>query len=168
MKSVILILILFLLKYLLLEGRNCFLFKKLRRKKILQYIDVSEIVQFVKAAIMVISVHLKISTFFVVSHVLSAKVSPEWRLNPGFRTKKTCPFPLNRGVPSIQVTDIKIMWTSFPDQILCPLYMGLSLKVFSIQFFRRPYRYFPIALEVFYPCSMAMKFLTLTDFGLFK
>ena len=66
-----------------------------------QYIDASEIVQFVKAAIMVISVHLKISTFFVVSHVLSAKVSPEWRLNPGFRTKKTCPFPLNRGVPSI-------------------------------------------------------------------
>ena len=93
MKSVILVLILFLLKYILLEGRNCFLFKKLRRKKILQYIDVSEIVQFVKAAIMVISVHLKISTFFVVSHVLSAKVSPEWRLNPGFRTKKTCPFP---------------------------------------------------------------------------
>ena len=93
MQSVILVLILFLLKYLLLEGRNCFLFKKLRRKKKLQYIDVSEIVQFVKAAIISISVHLKISTFFVVSHVLSAKVSPEWRLNPGFRTKKTCPFP---------------------------------------------------------------------------
>ena len=47
----------------------------------MQYIDASDIVQFVKAAIMVISVHLKISTFFVVSHVLSAKVSPEWRLN---------------------------------------------------------------------------------------
>ena len=93
MKSVILILILFLLKYILLEGRSCFLFKKLRRKKILQYIDVSEIVQFVKSAIISISVHLKISTFFVVSQVLSAKVSPEWRLNPGFRTNKTCPFP---------------------------------------------------------------------------
>ena len=93
MKSVILILILFLLKYLLLEGRNCFLFKKLRRKKILQYIDVNEIVQFVKAAIMVISVHLKISTFFVVSHVLSAKVSPEWRLNTGFRPRKPVSFP---------------------------------------------------------------------------
>ena len=147
MKSVILILILFLLKYLLLEGRNCFLFKKLRRKKILQYIDVSEIVQFVKAAIMVISVHLKISTFFVVSHVLSAKVSPEWRLNPGFRTKKTCPFPLNRGVPSIQVTDIKIMWTSFLHQILCLLY-GVVTQGVSIQFFRRPYRYFSVALKV--------------------
>ena len=142
MKSVILLLILILLKYLLLEGRNCFLFKKLRRKKILQYIDVSEIVQFVKAAFMVISVHLKISTFFVVSHV-----SSEWRLTPGFRTKKTCPFPLNRGVPSIQVTDIKIMWTSFPDEILCPLY-GVVTQGVSIQFFRRPYRYFSITLKV--------------------
>ena len=147
MKSVILILILFLLKCLLLEGRNCFLFKKLRRQKILQYIDVSEIVQFVKAAIMIISVHLKTSTFFVVSHVLSAKVSPEWRLNPGFRTKKTCPFPLNRGVPSIQVTDIKITWTSFSDQILCPLY-GVVTQGVSIQFYRRPYRHFSIALKV--------------------
>ena len=113
----------------------------------MQHIDTSEIVQFVKAAIMVISVHLKISTFFVVSHVLSAKVSPEWRLNPGFRTKKTCPFPLNRGVPSIKVTDIKIMWTSFPDQILCPLYGAVTQGV-SIQFFQRPYRYFLIALKV--------------------
>ena len=113
----------------------------------MQYIDTSEIVQFVKAAIMVISVHLKISTFFVVSHVLSAKVSPEWRLNPGFRTKKTCPFPLNRGVPSIKVTDIKIMWTSFPDQILGPLY-GVSLKVFRYSFLRRPDRYFSVALKV--------------------
>ena len=167
MKSVILILILFLLKYLLLEGRNCFLFKKLRRKKILQYIDVSEIVQFVKAAIMVISVHLKISPFFVVSHVLSAKVSSEQWLNPGFRTKKTCPFPLNRGVPSIQVTDIKIMWTSFPDQILCPLY-GVVTQGVSIQFYRRLYRYFSIALKVVLSLPMAMKFSTLTDFGLFK
>ena len=25
---------------------------------------------------------------FVVSHFLSAKVSPEWRLNPGFGTQK--------------------------------------------------------------------------------
>ena len=34
-------------------------------------------VQFVKAAIIVISVHLKISTLFVVSHVLSANKSSE-------------------------------------------------------------------------------------------
>ena len=40
------------------------------------------IVQFVKAAIIVISVHLKISTLSAVSQVLSTKESPGWRLNP--------------------------------------------------------------------------------------
>ena len=49
------------------------------------------------------------STLFVVSHFFSAKVSPEWRLNPGFRTQKKCPFPLNRGVLSMEVTNTKIM-----------------------------------------------------------
>ena len=39
---------------------------------------------------------------------------------PGFGIQKTCPFPLNRGVPSIEVTDSQIMWTFFRDQILCP------------------------------------------------
>ena len=34
----------------------------------------------------------------------SGEVSPEWRLNQGFGTKKKCPFPLNRGVPSIKVS----------------------------------------------------------------
>ena len=36
------------------------------------YIKLSEIVQFLKASIIVISVLLKLSTLFVVSHVLSA------------------------------------------------------------------------------------------------
>ena len=48
-----------------------------------------------------ISVHLKISALFVVSHFLSAEVSPdimEVKINPGFRTQKKCPFPLNREV----------------------------------------------------------------------
>ena len=45
---------------------------------------------------------LNISMIFVVSHFLSAKVTPEWRLNPSFGTKKKCPSPLNRGVPSIE------------------------------------------------------------------
>ena len=40
----------------------------------------------------------------VVSHLLSAKVSPEWRLDLGVGTLKKCPFPLNRGVPSKEVT----------------------------------------------------------------
>ena len=90
------------------------------------YIILSERVQFLKAPIIVISVHLKISTLFVASHVLSAKVSPEWKSNPGFGTQKTCAFLLNRGVPSIEVTDTKIMWTFFRDQILCPLNGGVS------------------------------------------
>ena len=38
-----------------------------------------------------------------------AKVSPKWRLNPGFGTQKEGPFPLNRCVPLIEVTDTKIM-----------------------------------------------------------
>ena len=43
----------------------------------------------------------------------SAKVSPEWRLDLGVGTLKKCPFPLNRGVPSKEVTNTKIMWTFF-------------------------------------------------------
>ena len=47
----------------------------------MDYINFSEIVQLLKAPIIVISVHLKIS-LFVVIHVLSAKASPEWSSNP--------------------------------------------------------------------------------------
>ena len=39
---------------------------------------------------------------FVVSHLLSTNVSPEWRLNPGFGTQKKCPFPLNRDLCLLQ------------------------------------------------------------------
>ena len=53
--------------------------------------------------------HLNLSTTFVASHFLIAKVSPEQRLKPGFRTQKKCLFPLNGGVPSVEVTNIKIM-----------------------------------------------------------
>ena len=74
-----------------------------------QCIDLSEIVQFMKAISIVTSVQQKKSTLIVVSHVLSAKVSPEWRENSGFGTQKKCPHPLNRGVPSIEVTNTKIM-----------------------------------------------------------
>ena len=49
----------------------------------------------------------------VVSNFLSAKVSPEWRLNLGVGTLKKYPFPLNRGVPSKEITNTKIMWTFF-------------------------------------------------------
>ena len=58
-----------------------------------QYHYMSEIVQFVKASIIVISVHLKISTLFVVSHFLNAKVLLNGN-NPVFWTQKKCPFTL--------------------------------------------------------------------------
>ena len=60
----------------------------------------------------------------MVCHLFIAKVSPEWGLNPGFGTQTKCPFPLNRGVPSLEVTNTKIMWTFFRDKILCPLNGG--------------------------------------------
>ena len=49
-----------------------------------QYIDLSEVVHVVKNDIILTSVHPKLSTSFVVLHVLSGKVSPKWRLNMGF------------------------------------------------------------------------------------
>ena len=53
---------------------------------------------------------LNLSTIyiFVVSHFLIAKVSSEWRLNPGLGIHKKCPFLVNRGVPSIEVTNTNI------------------------------------------------------------
>ena len=53
----------------------------------------SEIVHVLKAVVIFTGKHLNLSTIFVVS----AKVSPEWRLNPGFGTQKQCPFPLSGG-----------------------------------------------------------------------
>ena len=63
-----------------------------------QYINLSEIVHVLKAVPIVTRVHLNISMIFVVSLLLSAKVTPEWRLNPSFGTNKKCPSLLNRGV----------------------------------------------------------------------
>ena len=62
------------------------------------YHYMSEIVQFVKASIIVISVHLKISTLFVVSHFLNAKVLLNGNKNPVFWTQKKCPFTLTGDV----------------------------------------------------------------------
>ena len=74
-----------------------------------QYINLGEILHALKAVTIVTGVHLNSSMIFVASHFLSVKVSPEWRLNLVFRTHKKCSFPLNRGVPSIEVTDTNIM-----------------------------------------------------------
>ena len=63
-----------------------------------------------------ISANLKISTLFVVSHFLSAKVSSEWRLSLGFGTQKKCFFSLNRGVFSREVSDTKNNYVGvFPE-----------------------------------------------------
>ena len=51
-----------------------------------------------------ISVHLKISVLFVVSHFLSAEVSPEImevKINPGFWTQKKYLFNLNSSHSSL-------------------------------------------------------------------
>ena len=67
-----------------------------------RYINLSEIVHVLKAVAIVTSVHLNISMIFLVSHFLSAQVTPKWRLSPSFGTKKKCPSPLSRGVPWIE------------------------------------------------------------------
>ena len=59
----------------------------------MDYIILSEIVQFLKAPIIVIGVHLKLSTLFVVRHVLGAKVSPELSQTQFSGPRKRVPFP---------------------------------------------------------------------------
>ena len=58
-----------------------------------QYINLSEIVHVLKAVPIVTRVHLNISMIFVVSLLLSAKVSPEWRLNQVLEPRKSVPLP---------------------------------------------------------------------------
>ena len=75
----------------------------------MKYIDLNEIVNVVKVVVILTSVHINVSTFFLqLVTFLSAKVSPEERLNPGYGNLKECPFPTNRAVPWIEVTDTKI------------------------------------------------------------
>ena len=52
------------------------------------------VVHVLKAVAIVTSQHLILSTIFVISHLLIAKMSLEWRLNLGFGTQRKCPFPL--------------------------------------------------------------------------
>ena len=60
---------------------------ELKSHKCMQYIDSSEIVHVVKVVVIVPTwEHFNLSTPSVVSRFLSAKVSPEWRLNMGFKT----------------------------------------------------------------------------------
>ena len=56
------------------------------------------------------SENLNRSTIFVVSHFLSAKVSPEWRLNQGLGTQPS------KSVPSTEVPSTKVISTFLRDK----------------------------------------------------
>jgi len=78
-----------------------------------------------------------LSTIFVVSHFLSAKVFSEWRLNLGFRIQKKCPFPLNRSVPSREVINKCKDYVTFfsgpnfvSPKLRCPLNRGVIKERF--------------------------------------
>ena len=73
-------------------------------------LDLSELIHVLKAVSVVTGGQLNLSMMFVDSHFLIAKVSAEW-LNSALATQKRCLFPLNRGVPSPEVTNLytKIM-----------------------------------------------------------
>ena len=72
-------------------------------------VDISEIVHALKSEAILTGELRNLSTLFVISRFLSTKVSHERRLTPGFATKKKCPFPLEGNVPSIEVTNTKIV-----------------------------------------------------------
>ena len=74
-------------------------------------LDLSELIHVLKAVSVVTGGQLNLSMMFVDSHFLIAKVSAEWRLKSALATQKRCLFPLNRGVPSPEVTNLytKIM-----------------------------------------------------------
>ena len=56
---------------------------------------------------------------------MSAKVSPEWSLNPGFGTQEKCPFPPNRRFPSVEV---QRLCEHFSETKFCDTWMAVSLK----------------------------------------
>ena len=72
-------------------------------------IDLSEIAQFVKAAIKTSRYRSLGINLLCGQWRFTVKVSSEWSLNLGVGTQKRCPLPLNRGISSIKVTDTKTM-----------------------------------------------------------
>ena len=69
-----------------------------------QCIDLSKIVNVLKAVAIATSEHLNLLTFlWTCSQLLNAKVFPEWRSNVGFGIQVQFPFPPNRSAPSIEV-----------------------------------------------------------------
>ena len=74
-----------------------------------QYIDLGGIIHGLKAVTIVTSefLNLYINHFWGLSHFLSDEVSPGWRPKPSLGTQKKCPFPLYKGVPSIEYNKYK-------------------------------------------------------------
>ena len=83
------------------------------------------VVHVLKAITILTSEQWNLSTLFVVSHFSSTKVSPGRGVKNRPGSRKRGSFPLNRGVSATEVTNIKIMWSFFRDQILCPLNGGV-------------------------------------------
>ena len=87
-----------------------------------QYIQLIQLIHVLKAVAIVTSENLNLSTNFVVSLFLIAKVSAEWRLNQRFETQKRCPLLLNRaGVPSIEITNTTGLCKHFSGTKFCAL-----------------------------------------------
>lgn len=93
------------------------------------YIQLIQLIHVLKAVAIVTSENLNLSTNFVVSLFLIAKVSAEWRLNQRFETQKRCPLPLSRaGVPSIEVTNTTKSCKHFSGTKFYVLWMEVSLE----------------------------------------
>ena len=97
----------------------------------MQCIDLSELIHVLKAFTIVTSEPLNLYRRFLRSVTFDALwllrwSMHEWRLNPEVEgAQEKCPFPLNRGVRSKEVTNTKIIWRFCRDQILCPLNGGV-------------------------------------------
>ena len=72
-----------------------------------QYIDLSELIPVLKPSCDYTE-HLNESTISVVCHLFIAKVYPEWKKNRFWDPDKVS-LSLNRGVPSLEVTNTKII-----------------------------------------------------------
>ena len=73
-----------------------------------------EIVPVLKAVALLTSEHLNLyeRILSLVHFWVLIKMSLEWRLKPGLGIQKKCSFPQNRDVPSIEVTNKKVMFVN--------------------------------------------------------
>ena len=64
---------------------------------------------------------LKLINDFCGQSLFDCYDDPGMGIKPRFGTQKKCPFPLNRGVPLLEVTNTMIMRTFSGTKVLCPL-----------------------------------------------